>query len=269
LLLLNSLAFSRFAGDCVLKYTPPRRVSQKNGVLNHDTSLCKLLITARITFSVGWFGVVAAFLALAITGLTSWDTQVVRTAYSAMELTARFVIVSLALASLLSGLIQSRGTPWGLFLHCWVLVKLLLPKEVDSAFGRPDVLVNNAGVFRFGAFAEITEESFHLRYNILGAILTVQEAIKRFGAGVVLAGKTPFGRLGRVSDIAPLAVFLASDESAWITGEIIRAGGDLVVATWAQCVDLAIAHSDERNQENTERWILWNLKMTILPPTAA
>src|SRR4030081_1322042 len=33
-------------------------------------------------------------------------------------------------------------------------------KEVHSAFGRLDVLVNNAGVFRFGAFAEITEESF-------------------------------------------------------------------------------------------------------------
>jgi 3-oxoacyl-[acyl-carrier protein] reductase len=47
-------------------------------------------------------------------------------------------------------------------------------KEVDSAFGRLDVLVNNAGVFRFGAFAEITEESFHLHYdiNVLGAILT-------------------------------------------------------------------------------------------------
>src|SRR5258705_5370502 len=56
-------------------------------------------------------------------------------------------------------------------------------KEVDVAFGRLDVLVNNAGVFRFGAIAEITEESFHLHYdiNVLGAILTVQEAIKRFG----------------------------------------------------------------------------------------
>jgi len=51
------------------------------------------------------------------------------------------------------------------------------------------------------------------------------------GAGAVLAGKTPLGRLGRVSDIAPLAVFLASDESAWITGEVIRAAGGLVVAT--------------------------------------
>src|ERR1700726_5222404 len=57
-------------------------------------------------------------------------------------------------------------------------------KEVDSAFGRLDVLVNNAGVFRFGAITEITEESFYLHYNInvLGTILTVQEAIKRFGS---------------------------------------------------------------------------------------
>jgi 3-oxoacyl-[acyl-carrier protein] reductase len=176
-------------------------------------------------------------------------------------------------------------------------------QEVDAAFGRLDVLVNNAGVFRFGAFAEITEEGFHVNYNInvLGAILTVQEAIKRFGAnggsiinlssivgshpvpgallyastkgaietltrglalelaprkirvnaiapghtetegnvtartfeggaGAVLAEKTPLGRLGRVTDIAPLAVFLASDESAWITGEVIRAAGGLLVA---------------------------------------
>src|SRR6266852_5223993 len=57
-------------------------------------------------------------------------------------------------------------------------------KEVDTAFGRLDILVNNAGVFRFGAFAEITEENFHVHYNInvLGTILTVQQAIKRFGA---------------------------------------------------------------------------------------
>jgi len=90
------------------------------------TSLRKLLLTAHITFSVGWFGAVAAFLALAITGLSSRDAQMVRTAYAAMELTARFLIVPLAIASLLSGIVQSLGTPWGLFRHYWVLVKLLL-----------------------------------------------------------------------------------------------------------------------------------------------
>jgi 3-oxoacyl-[acyl-carrier protein] reductase len=63
-------------------------------------------------------------------------------------------------------------------------VARLFKKEVDAAFGRLDVLVNNAGVFRFGAFTDITEESFYVHYNVnvLGAILTVQQAIKRFGA---------------------------------------------------------------------------------------
>jgi hypothetical protein len=89
-------------------------------------SIRKLLLTAHITLSVGWFGAVAAFLALAIVGLTSQDAEMVRIAYAAMELTARFVIIPLAFASLLSRIVQSMGTPWGLFRHYWVLVKLLL-----------------------------------------------------------------------------------------------------------------------------------------------
>ena len=88
--------------------------------------LRKLVLTAHITFSVGWIGAVAAFLVLAIAGVSSQNPQMMRAAYPAMELTARFVIVPLAFASLLSGLIQSLGTPWGLFRHYWVLVKLLL-----------------------------------------------------------------------------------------------------------------------------------------------
>jgi ABC-type nickel/cobalt efflux system permease component RcnA len=104
----------------VLRHSLPHLVSQKNGVLNHDTQLRKLVLTAHITFSVGWLGAVAVFLALAIAGLTSRDPQMVRAAYSAMELTARFVIVPLAIASLFSGLIQSLGTPWGLFRHYWM-----------------------------------------------------------------------------------------------------------------------------------------------------
>ncbi|HYN23361.1 MAG TPA: hypothetical protein VE078_20565, partial [Thermoanaerobaculia bacterium] len=50
----------------------------------------------------------------------------VRAAYLAMELTAWFVIVPLILASLLTGLVQSLGTTWGLFRHYWVLAKLVL-----------------------------------------------------------------------------------------------------------------------------------------------
>lgn len=90
------------------------------------SGLRKFALTAHVTFSVGLLGAVAAFLALSIAGLTSQDEQMVRAAYLAMDLTARFVIVPLAFASLLTGLIQSLATPWGLFQHYWVLAKLLL-----------------------------------------------------------------------------------------------------------------------------------------------
>lgn len=89
-------------------------------------NLRKFALTAHLTSSIGLLGSIAAFLALAIAGLNSQDTQTIRAAYLAMDLVARFIIVPLAFASLLTGLIQSLGTPWGLFRHYWVLAKLLL-----------------------------------------------------------------------------------------------------------------------------------------------
>jgi hypothetical protein len=89
-------------------------------------SLRKFALTTHVTSSIGLLGSIAAFLALSIAGLDSQDTRTMRAAYLAMDLVARFVIVPLALASLLSGLIQSLGTPWGLFRHYWILGKLLL-----------------------------------------------------------------------------------------------------------------------------------------------
>jgi len=90
------------------------------------SGLRRFALTAHVISSVGLLGAIAGFLALAVAGLTSQDDQMVRAAYLAMELIARFVILALAFASLLTGLIQSVGTPWGLFRHYWVLVKLLL-----------------------------------------------------------------------------------------------------------------------------------------------
>jgi hypothetical protein len=90
------------------------------------SGLRKFALTAHVTSSVGLLGAVAGFLALSIAGLTSQDSQTVRAAYLAMELIAWFTIVPLAFASLLTGLVQSLGTTWGLFRHYWVLIKLLL-----------------------------------------------------------------------------------------------------------------------------------------------
>ena len=86
----------------------------------------KFALTAHVTSSVGWLGAVAAFLALAVAGLTNRNAQTVRAAYLAMELTGWFVIVPLSLASLFTGLIQSLGTLWGVFRHYWVVAKLLM-----------------------------------------------------------------------------------------------------------------------------------------------
>jgi hypothetical protein len=88
--------------------------------------LRKFVLTAHVTSTVGWLGAAAGFLALAAAGLTSQDAQMVRAVYLAAEPITWFVLVPLSLASLLTGIVQSLGTPWGLFRHYWVLCKLLL-----------------------------------------------------------------------------------------------------------------------------------------------
>ena len=86
----------------------------------------KLALTAHVTSSVGWMGAVTCFFALAIAGLTGREDHAVRAAYVAMKVITWAVIVPLCFASLLTGLIESLLTPWGLFRHYWVIAKLVL-----------------------------------------------------------------------------------------------------------------------------------------------
>lgn len=86
----------------------------------------RLALTAHVTASVGWLGAVAASLALAVAGMTSDDVGTVRAAYVGLELVGWFVLVPFALASLLTGLVQSLGSVWGLFRHYWVVAKLFI-----------------------------------------------------------------------------------------------------------------------------------------------
>ena len=171
--------------------------------------------------------------------------------------------------------------------------------ETKKAFGKVDVLVNNAGVYEFAPIGDITEKHFHRLFdtNVLGPILATREAAKYLGtggsvinigsvasestppasavysatkgaldavtgvlaqelgpkkirvnsinpgpvetegthsAGFVgsdfinnLIAKTPLGRIGQPADFAPIAVFLASDESGWLTGEKLLVAGGL------------------------------------------
>jgi hypothetical protein len=88
--------------------------------------LRKLALTVHVTSTLGWLGAALVFVALAVLGLTSKDAQTVRGVYLVMEPAARFVLVPLAFATLLSGLLQSLGTTWGLFRHYWVLFKFVI-----------------------------------------------------------------------------------------------------------------------------------------------
>jgi hypothetical protein len=87
-------------------------------------ALRRFTFTAHITTSIGWVGAVLAFLALAVIGFTSDDPLKVRGAYLLMAPAAWFVLVPLAHASLLSGIVLSLGTTWGLFRYYWVVLKL-------------------------------------------------------------------------------------------------------------------------------------------------
>jgi len=87
-------------------------------------ALRRFAFTTHVTVSVGWAGAVIAFLAFAFVGFTSDDEVTVRGAYLLMAPAAWYVLVPLAHASLLSGIILSLGTTWGLFRHYWVVVKL-------------------------------------------------------------------------------------------------------------------------------------------------
>jgi hypothetical protein len=86
----------------------------------------KFALAVHLTLSVGWIGAVAAYIALDVSTVSSQDAQTLRAAYLSMKSVARNVIVPLAFASLITGLVMSVGTKWGLFRHYWVVISLVL-----------------------------------------------------------------------------------------------------------------------------------------------
>jgi hypothetical protein len=158
-------------------------------------NLRKFALTVHIASSVGLRGSIAAFLALALASLTAQETQIVRAAYLAMDLTAQVVIVPLAFASILTGLIQSLGTAWGLFRHYWILAKLLL-----TAFATAVLL---AKLELIGYAARLAAESVLPRGDLRAAGMEL--AVHAAGGLLVLLvpavlsvykpwGPTPYGR---------------------------------------------------------------------------
>ncbi len=93
------------------------------------TAARKVALVGHVISSAGWLGAVAAFLALAVVALHTADATTSQALYVAMEILGKAVLLPLAFASLLTGLLQALGTSWGLFRHWWVIVKLALTVE--------------------------------------------------------------------------------------------------------------------------------------------
>jgi hypothetical protein len=89
-------------------------------------SLRKLVLTVHVVVSVGWIGIEAGLLALGLTGLYTRDPEVLRVAYVAVGIFGGVFLVPVSMGTLVTGVLLSVGTPWGLVRHYWVVVKFVL-----------------------------------------------------------------------------------------------------------------------------------------------
>jgi hypothetical protein len=184
----------------------------------------KFALTTHVSSSVGWFGAVAAFLSLAIIGLTSQNAQTVRAAYLSMELTTWAVIVPLSVAALLTGIVQSVGTTWGLFRHHWVVAKLGL-----TVLATIILLVHTQPIGRVAAVAaERMLTSADLRQLRIQLVADAGAALFALLVATTLSvfkpwGLTSYGRRRDVSDIRSERVLIASTlwSRLWLLGLIV------------------------------------------------
>jgi hypothetical protein len=86
----------------------------------------RAVLTLHVVVSVGWLGLDLGLLALGVTGLTTDDPETIRAAYLSMDVFADVLIIPISLTALLSGVVLSLGTHWGLVRHYWVLAKFVL-----------------------------------------------------------------------------------------------------------------------------------------------
>ena len=184
----------------------------------------RVTFTTHITFSIGWVGAVLTFLALAIIGFMSDDQAKVRGSYLLMAPAAWFVLVPLAHASLLSGIALSLGTPWGLFRHYWVVLKLGITMFATA------ILLIYMGTFRqmAGVAADPVADLAAVRdaspivHAVLALILlvvaTVLGTYKPFGMTAYGRHKQGEQRLARSSSVprsAAVRPVHAGDTPAW------------------------------------------------------
>jgi hypothetical protein len=127
----------------------------------------KTALTAHVTFSVGWFGAVLAYLPLVIVQWRTADAGAARSALLAMDLIAWRVILPCSFLALITGLVMGFGTPWGLFRYFWVTAKLALTLVATAVLvGHLQSLSRIVALAATSAIAP--QERLHLLVHALG-----------------------------------------------------------------------------------------------------
>jgi hypothetical protein len=158
-------------------------------------TLRKLVILVHVSTSVAWPGAVAAFLALAVTGLNSTNAQIVRSCYLVMPALTWYIIVPLAFAAMASGLVLSLGSKWMLFRYYWVLAKLLI-----NGLSIPVLLLHTRVIRTVAGAAAAGNLSPADLHDERGQLVTISIfALVALVAAIALSiykprGLTPFGR---------------------------------------------------------------------------
>jgi len=155
----------------------------------------RLLLTAHIGASVGLLGTDATVVLLAVTGARGADPAHV---YPAAELIGSLLLVPAALLSLLTGVLLGLLTPWGLFRHWWVTVKLVLTTAgavLSLVVLTPALagLADATGPVPFGPRLELVRDSGAASLVLLGAlVLSVYKPFGRIRAAARAgSGRTP------------------------------------------------------------------------------
>ena len=104
---------------------------------------------------------------------------------------------------------------------------------LDGNFGQTNYVATKAAVIGMTKVWARELGRAGIRVNAIAPGFTATEMVAAMPENVLagMKGRTPLGRLGEPRDIANAYLFLASDEASFITGEVLRVDGGIVVGT--------------------------------------
>ncbi|MEV1085562.1 DUF2269 domain-containing protein [Streptomyces sp. NPDC050211] len=117
-------------------------------------------VVVHVVASASWLGLTLGLLALAVTAITTGSAVTAEASVRAMKLFADWLLLPAAFLTLLTGLLLSLGTPWGLARHRWVYVKfwLTLATITATAFAlRPGLGATVTAVTETGSVPDPTD----------------------------------------------------------------------------------------------------------------